>query len=63
MIHGLEHYCEVTLDRTAIESREPHLAQHWLPIDRLAEHDVRPRVVRDAIVDGTWRDARHLTTR
>jgi len=63
LIHNLEHYFEVVLDRVAIESREPHLAQHWLPIDRLAEHDIRPHVVRDAIVAGTWRDARHLTTR
>jgi ADP-ribose pyrophosphatase YjhB (NUDIX family) len=62
VIHALEHYCEVTLDRRDIESRESQLAQHWLPIDRLAAHDVRPRIVRDAIADGTWRDVRHLAT-
>lgn len=63
LIHGLEHYCEVALDRRDLESREPHLAQHWIPIVRLGDHDIRPRVVRDAIADGTWRAVRHLATR
>ncbi len=57
-IHGLDHFCEVTLDRREIESREPALAQHWLPLSRLADHDLRPTVVRDALIDGTWREAR-----
>jgi 8-oxo-dGTP pyrophosphatase MutT (NUDIX family) len=62
-IHGLDHFCEVTLDRREIGSRESQLTQHWLSMDRLEDHDLRPTVVRDAIRDGTWRDARHLVTR
>lgn len=61
-IHGLDHFCEVTLDRREIESREPRLTQHWISLDRIDEHDLRPTVVRDAVHDGTWRDARHLVS-
>lgn len=60
LVHLLEHYMEVEIDRVEIESREPHLSQHWLPVARLAEIDLRPRVVRDALIDGRWRNARHL---
>jgi 8-oxo-dGTP pyrophosphatase MutT (NUDIX family) len=62
-IHGLDHFCEVTLDRREIDSRESHLTQHWLSLDRIEEQDLRPTVVRDAIRDGTWREARHLVSR
>jgi ADP-ribose pyrophosphatase YjhB (NUDIX family) len=60
IIHSLEHYFLVTLDSYKIESREPHLQQFWLPIKELRTHDVRPRVVRDAICLDTWRDLKHL---
>jgi ADP-ribose pyrophosphatase YjhB (NUDIX family) len=60
LVHLLEHYMEVELDRREIESREPHLTQHWLPLARLAEFDLRPFVVRDALIDGRWREVRHL---
>lgn len=59
-IHNLDHFCEVTLDRELIESRESQLTQHWLPVSRLADYDLRPTAVRDVIRDGTWRDVRHL---
>lgn len=63
LIHSLEHFCEVTIDRREVLSRELDLEQHWLPLERLHEYDLRPRVVRDAIRDGSWRGVRHLTTR
>lgn len=59
--HGLEHYLEVTLDRDEVESRAPHLSQHWLPLARLRDYDVRPHVVRDAVASGRFRDLRHLS--
>ena len=40
-IHGLDHFCEVTPDRRVIDSRESHLTQHWLSIDRIEHHDLR----------------------
>jgi ADP-ribose pyrophosphatase YjhB (NUDIX family) len=60
VIHGLEHYLEVELDRSLVESREVHLAQHWLPISELPTYDLRPAVVRDAIQQGNFRSLRHL---
>lgn len=60
-VQGLEHYLEVTLDREEVESKEPHLSQHWLTIGRLLEYDVRPHVVRDAIASGSFRHIRHLS--
>lgn len=60
VFHGLEHYFAVELDSYDVRSREPHLLQEWVPLGRLAAHDVRPHVVRDAIADGSWRTRRHL---
>ncbi len=58
---GLEHYLEVTLDRENVASREPHLSQHWLPLARLQDYDVRPLIVRDAVASGRFRRLKHLS--
>ena len=59
--HSLEHYLEVTIDRRNVESREAHLAQHWLPLARLQDYDLRPHVVRDALAAGNLHHVSHLT--
>jgi len=59
-VHGLEHYLLAEIDRTDVQSREPHLAFHWLPMENLAQMDLRPRVVRDAIISGAYLRVRHL---
>jgi 8-oxo-dGTP pyrophosphatase MutT (NUDIX family) len=61
LIQTLEHYFEVSLDRDEVESNEPHLEQIWLSPHVFARSDVRPMVVRDALVSGEWRHTRHLT--
>ena len=61
LIQGLEHYLEVILDRQNIESREAHLSQHWLPLDRLRDYDLRPHIVRDVVASGDLRNVSHLT--
>jgi 8-oxo-dGTP pyrophosphatase MutT (NUDIX family) len=60
LIHGLEHYLEVAIDRMDVESRENHLTQAWLPLDRLRDFDLRPAPVRDAVASGRFRTLRHL---
>jgi ADP-ribose pyrophosphatase YjhB (NUDIX family) len=39
--------------------REPHLEAHWLAVAELADHDVRPVVLKEALIDGVdgafWR--------
>jgi ADP-ribose pyrophosphatase YjhB (NUDIX family) len=60
LLHSLEHYFRVELDSRDVRSREPHLVQCWLPLGQLPACDVRPRVVRDAIIDGSWKTRRHL---
>jgi ADP-ribose pyrophosphatase YjhB (NUDIX family) len=60
LIHGLEHYLEVEIDRLDVESRVSHLVQHWLPVANLREYDLRPHAVRDAIADRSFREMRHL---
>jgi ADP-ribose pyrophosphatase YjhB (NUDIX family) len=62
ILHSLEHYFLVELDSHDVRSRESHLVQCWLPLDGLPACDVRPRVVRDAIIDGSWETRRHLVT-
>jgi hypothetical protein len=60
ILHSLEHYFLVELDSYEIRSRESHLVQSWLPLSQLSAYDVRPRVVRDAIIDGSWKTHKHL---
>lgn len=60
LIHSVEHYLLAEIDRSEVESREPHLGFHWLPIDRLSDYDLRPHVVRDAITSGEYASVRHL---
>jgi len=59
-IHGLEHYLLAEIDRSDVESREPHLEVYWLPVDQISNYDLRPHVVRDAIASGKYLDVRHL---
>jgi ADP-ribose pyrophosphatase YjhB (NUDIX family) len=58
LIHSLEHYLEVTIDRSSIESKEPYSDHYWLPISSLKDYDVRPWVVRDRIAENKLYDAR-----
>ncbi|RWK43756.1 NUDIX domain-containing protein [Mesorhizobium sp.] len=59
-IQQAEHFFLVKLDRRDVESREPHLRQHWLPITELASADLRPHTVRSALIDGTYLTRRYL---
>jgi hypothetical protein len=59
-IHSLEHYFLAEIDTQDVRSREPHLLFCWLPLARLAEFDLRPHIVRDAIISGAYLQARHL---
>jgi len=61
VIQQVDHYFAVTLDRRDVVSREPHLKQLWLPLSELDRFDLRPRAVRDALIDGSHATARHLT--
>lgn len=60
LVHGIEHFFLVDLDTYEIESRVSYLAQHWLPVDRLIEYDLRPHILRDAIADGSRKHAQHM---
>jgi len=63
LTHGLEHYFEVGLDREDLRSEVDGFEFLWYPIDELSELDLRPGVIRDRIVDGTYRTVRHLISR
>jgi 8-oxo-dGTP pyrophosphatase MutT (NUDIX family) len=60
--HGLEHYFAVTLDREDLHSTNPALEYRWFPVDGLVEIDLRPLIVRDAIIDGSYALLRHLVS-
>ena len=59
-IQQVEHFFLVELDRRDVQTREAHLAHHWLPLGELAGKDLRPHVVRDALADGSYLTVRHL---
>lgn len=60
LVHSLEHYFQAEIDRDQVESREAHLSHAWLPIDDLVRYDLRPHIVRDHVVQGTFRNLRHI---
>lgn len=60
LVHLHEHFFEVELESDDIRSVEPELIQRWLPLSRLGEFDLRPHVVRDAIIRGEHSSVRHL---
>ena len=63
LVHSLEHYFAVRLERDRLDMREPHVINEWLPLAQLADADLRPVVVRDAILDNSYRSIRHLISR
>lgn len=63
LIHGVEHYFDVRLDRDQLEMQEPYVIPEWIPLTHLANTDLRPTIVRNAILDGSYRTVRHLISR
>jgi 8-oxo-dGTP pyrophosphatase MutT (NUDIX family) len=62
-IHGIELFCEVRLESDEVESQLAGYEFPWLEVAALSDVDLRPTVVRDRIIDGTYRNVRHLVTR
>ena len=60
VIHGIEHYFEVQLDRNEIVSCEENLRMEWVPHATVRSVDLRPVQVRDLLEDDSYRSARHL---
>ena len=58
--HSLEHYFEIGLDREEITPRYDNVEFIWTPIAALEGIDLRPAIVRNRIVDGTFREVGHL---
>ncbi|WP_116046394.1 NUDIX domain-containing protein [Amycolatopsis palatopharyngis] len=48
--HELNFVFEVDLADSEPTSQEAHLEFHWCPVDDLAESDVRPRTLKDALL-------------
>ena len=63
IVHGLGHYFEVEIDREEFQSHLNGIELIWLPIKELAQADLRPHIVRDSIVNGSYRSVRHLISR
>jgi ADP-ribose pyrophosphatase YjhB (NUDIX family) len=59
-VHGLEPYFLAQIDRQDVQSRESQLTFHWLPLDGLAQFDLRPHIVRDAVATNEFMEIRHL---
>lgn len=59
-IQTLEHYFEIELDSDDVRSREPDLEQIWLSYPSFSLADVRPVVVKDALLKDDWQNIRHL---
>lgn len=62
-LHGIELYCAVKLGTDDVVAQVEGYDFSWLGVDDLSDADLRPNIVRDRIVDGTFRKVRHLVTR
>ncbi len=62
VIGGIELYCAVQLEDDHVASRSPEYQFQWIDRSDLPDLDLRPHIVRDRIVDGTYPDVRHLVT-
>lgn len=60
--HSLEHYFNVLLDRIEVVATNPGLLYRWLPIEELRQVDLRPGIVRDRILDGSYLHVNHLVS-
>ncbi|GAA3756626.1 NUDIX domain-containing protein [Salinactinospora qingdaonensis] len=49
--HELNLIFEVSIDTAEPTSQEDHLEFHWLPLDQLADAEVRPGALKNALVD------------
>lgn len=61
--HSLEHYFEIELDRQDVLPKSEQVEFALVPIDKLQSVDLRPVIVRDSIVDGTYRTINHMILR
>ena len=62
-LHGIELYCEVKLESDEVRSQLEGYEFPWLDSEGLGNVDLRPTIVRDRIIDGTYREIRHLISR
>lgn len=62
-LHGLELYCELKLDSDEIRQQPGENEFLWLEVEKLGKVDIRPVLVRDRIIDGTYRDVRYRVSK
>ena len=60
IFHGLEHYYEVKVSSRNHIQREKHIAAHWIPITHLKQLDVRPLLVKNAVIEHKWHTIKHI---
>ena len=58
-LHGLELFSELKLDTDEITLQPDENEFLWVNLDQLGGMDIRPILVRDSIIDGTYRDERY----
>lgn len=62
-LHGLELYSELKLGSDEIRQQPGENEFLWLDVEKLGKVDIRPVLVRDRIIDGTYRDVRYLVSK
>ena len=60
MMHSLEHYFQIELDRENVTSGADGVEYRWLPVSTLAQVDLRPTVVRNVLASSAYQETRHL---
>jgi 8-oxo-dGTP diphosphatase len=53
--HEINLVFEAQIASTNVTSNENHLEFEWLPMENLADSDIRPRALKDALLDGAFK--------
>jgi ADP-ribose pyrophosphatase YjhB (NUDIX family) len=60
IIHSLEHYFLCRLEHYEIVSRDPNEDFFWLSLNNLSQYELYPKIVKESLIDGTWKQSRHF---
>lgn len=63
ILHSVEHFYKVSLDTYDINSKSGAFVHEWISLDKMNNLDIRPKIVKKAILDGSWKTEKHFSNK
>lgn len=60
-IHAIEHFYLVELDNYDMQTRPQAITHKWVQLQEIEQYDIRPQIVKAAILDGSWDKRKHFS--